>query len=726
MLTALLQLFGGIPMDKNKSYTGIDYFRFIAAFFIIAIHTSPLLSFSETGDFMLTRIVARVAVPFFFMTSGFFLITRYHKNIDKLKSFIKKTGIAYGVAIIIYIPFNIYNGYFKMDNLLPNIIKDIFFDGTMYHLWYLPASIIGAMIAWLVATKLGLKKALLITSALYVIGLFGDSYYGLSEQVPLLREIYSVLFEMSDYTRNGVFFAPVFFVFGGIIADKAIRISFKSSIIGFGVSFLLMFGEDMLLHKLGFQRHDSMYILLLPCMYFLFNALTFWRGKRSILLRTSALVIYIIHPMMIVVIRMFAKIIHMEKFFVDNSIIHFLLVSTLSAAFAVLATLLFYKMRSRYANPVIGGKDRAWLEVDLNNLRHNVKVLKKAMPTDCELMAVVKAEAYGHGAFEISTYINRLGVKAFAVATIDEGIELRRYGIVGEILILGFTNPERANELHKYKLIQTLIDYDYTRLLNKQGYKIKAHMKVNTGMHRLGFDAADTKAMIKAFAMKYIEICGIYTHLCVSDSVAAEDIEFTNKQIRCFYTSLDSLKGNGFQIPKTHIQSSYGFLNYPELKCSYVRAGVSLYGVLSSPYDKTNLQLDLRPVLSLKSQIILLRRIERGASVGYGRAFVAEEDSQIAILPIGYADGFPRSLSCENGEVLIRGKRAPIIGRICMDQLAVDVTDLDIVSVGDVVTLIGKDGNDELYAATVANHSDSITNELLSRMGARLKIITKS
>lgn len=518
-------------MDKNKSYTGIDYFIFIAAFFIIAIHTSPLLSFSETGDFMLTRIVARVAVPFFFMTSGFFLITRYHKNIDKLKSFIKKTGIAYGIAIIIYIPFNIYNGYFKMDNLLPNIIKDIFF---------------------------------------------------------------------------------------------------------------------------------------------------------------------------------------------------FLLVSTLSAAFAVLATLLFYKMRSRYANPVIGGKDRAWLEVDLNNLRHNVKVLKKAMPTDCELMAVVKAEAYGHGAFEISTYINRLGVKAFAVATIDEGIELRRYGIVGEILILGFTNPERANELHKYKLIQTLIDYDYTRLLNKQGYKIKAHMKVNTGMHRLGFDAADTKAMIKAFAMKYIEICGIYTHLCVSDSVAAEDIEFTNKQIQCFYTSLDSLKGNGFQIPKTHIQSSYGFLNYPELKCSYVRAGVSLYGVLSSPYDKTNLQLDLRPVLSLKSQIILLRRIERGASVGYGRAFVAEEDSQIAILPIGYADGFPRSLSCENGEVLIRGKRAPIIGRICMDQLAVDVTDLDIVSVGDVVTLIGKDGNDELYAATVANHSDSITNELLSRMGARLKIITKS
>lgn len=137
----------------NKNYTGIDYFRFIAALLIIAIHTSPLGSFSETGDFMLTRIIARVAVPFFFMTSGFFLISRYAYNNSKLWMFVKKTALIYGVAMLIYIPINIYNGYFRMDNLLPNIIKDIVFDGTLYHLWYLPASIIGATIAWYLVRK---------------------------------------------------------------------------------------------------------------------------------------------------------------------------------------------------------------------------------------------------------------------------------------------------------------------------------------------------------------------------------------------------------------------------------------------------------------------------------------------------------------------------------------------------------------------------------------------
>ena len=713
-------------MNKSKSYIGIDYFRFVAAVLVIAIHTSPLSSFSETGDFILTRIIGRIAVPFFFMTSGFFLVTRYSKNNDKIKTFVKKVGLIYGISILIYIPLNLYNKYFQMDNLLPNIIKDIFFDGTIYHLWYLPASIIGVIIAYFIVKRLGFKKALIITLILYAIGLFGDSYYGFSKQIPLLHGVYSGLFEVSDYTRNGVFLAPIFFVLGGIIADKSIRISFKSSIVGFAVSFLWMLAEGMMLHKLEFQRHDSMYIMLLPCMYFLFNTLTYWRGKRNTLLSTSALVIYIIHPMMIVAIRMFAKLIKMQELLVDNSIVHFLLVSILSLVFAVFFTLLLNKVRSKYENTTIAGKDRAWIEVDLNNLKHNVSVLKKAMPEGCDLMAVVKAEAYGHGCFDISTYINGLGVKAFAVATIDEAIELRRHGIVGEILVLGFTSPRRAKELHKHKLTQTLIDYDYARLLSKQIYKIRAHIKVDTGMHRLGFDSNDTEAILKAFTMKNIEISGIYTHLCAADSLDEEDISFTKKQIRDFYTVIDRIKENGIHIPKTHIQSSYGFLNYPELKCSYVRAGVSLYGVLSSPYDKTKIQLDTHPVLSLKSQIVLLRQIKSGESVGYGRAYVAERDSYIAIIPIGYADGLPRSLSCRNSEVLIKGQRVPIIGRICMDQLAVDVTDMSSVSVGDVVTLIGKDGEEELYAATMANISDSITNELLSRMGRRLKINIKN
>jgi len=712
-------------MNNSKTYRGIDYFRFIAALLIIAIHTSPLSSYSETGDFILTRIIARVAVPFFFMTSGFFLISRYQYNGDKLLSFVKKTALIYGVSILIYIPLNIYSGYFRMDNLLPNMIKDIVFDGTVYHLWYLPASIIGAILSFYIVKKFGYGKALIITAVLYVIGLFGDSYYGVLEQIPLLKGIYNSIFEVSNYTRNGLFFAPIFFVFGGMITDKSIRLSLERSLIGFGVSFLAMFGEGMLLHTFNLQRHDSMYVFLLPCMFFLFHALTFWKGKRSVNLRTSALVIYIIHPMIIVVIRMLAKAIHMESLLVYNSIVHFLLVSMTSVVFAVALTILQRKIRSKKAKLHTAGKDRAWIEIDFNNLKHNVQTLKNAMPQGCDLMAVVKAEAYGHGAYEVSTAINRIGVKAFAVATIDEGIKLRSYGIRGEILILGFTDPARTKELHKYDLMQTLIDYDYALLLNAQNVKVKTHIKIDTGMHRLGFGSTYHEAIIKAFTLKNIEIHGIYTHLCVADSLADEDVDFTNRQIDRFYQSVEMLKENGIKIPKTHIQSSYGLLNYPELKCDYVRTGVALYGVLSSPHDKTKNQLDLRPVLSLKSQVVLLREIRSGETVGYGRTFIAEKDIRIAIISIGFADGFPRNLSCGNGEVIVGGQRVPVIGQICMDQFAVDVTTIDNVRVGDVATLIGIDGKDELPAAIVADNADSISNELLSRMGGRLKIAAK-
>lgn len=713
-------------MNNTKSYRGIDYFRLIAAFLIVAIHTSPLLTYSEIGDFILTRIIARVAVPFFLMTSGFFLISQYSYNEDKLKSFVKKTALIYGVSILIYIPLNIYNGYFRMDNLLANIFKDIVFDGTIYHLWYLPAAIFGAVIAWFAVKRCGFKKALIITSILYVVGLFGDSYYGIVEKMPLLSSMYGYLFEVSDYMRNGIFFAPMFFVLGGMIADRRMRASLKGSMIGCGVSAFLMFGEGLLLHGLGIQRHDSMYVFLLPCVYFLFHALTFSRGKRSIYFRTSALVIYIIHPMMIVVVRMIAKFTHTQGLLVDNSIVHFLSVSILSAGFAILPVYLLKKTQSKHKKHCASEHDRAWIEIDLNNLKTNIKALKKTMPVECDLMAVVKAQAYGHGAFEVATCINRFGVKAFAVATIDEGIELRSYGICDEILILGFTAPARAKELHKYNLMQTLIDESYAMELNKQGVDVKAHIKIDTGMHRLGFDCTDAETVKKVFTMRYIKVCGMYTHLCVSDSLAAAEVRYTELQIRQFYNLIDSLKNDGIDPQKIHIQSSYGLLNYPDLSCNYARVGIALYGVLSAPNDKTKLQPALHPVLSLKSQIILIRRIHSGESVGYGRTFIAERDSIIAVVPIGYADGLPRNLSSKNGEVLINGQRAPIVGRICMDQLSVDVTDVEGIAIGDVVTLIGRDGNDELTAPAVADASNSITNELLSRMGNRLKIKVKN
>lgn len=370
--------------------------------------------------------------------------------------------------------------------------------------------------------------------------------------------------------------------------------------------------------------------------------------------------------------------------------------------------------------------ERSWIELNIENLKHNVKILTEAMPPECKLMAVVKAQAYGHGACKISTILNKMEIKAFAVATIEEGIQLRKNGIRGEILILGYTNIKRASDLEKFDLIQTLIDFEYAKALNSQNFAVKAHIKIDTGMHRLGFSCKEVLEVKKVFDMKYLNICGIYTHLCCTDSLMPDDIAFTRKQIDNFYRLIEDLKNGKVNIPKVHIQSSYGLLNYPDLTCNYIRVGIALYGVLSSPDDDTNLKLDLRPVLSLKSRVVSIRQVNKGDSVGYGRDFVAERDSRIAIIPIGYGDGFPRNLSNGNGRILVNGHIVPIAGRICMDQLSIDITDVQGVSTGDIATLIGAEEYDDLSASAVAYRSGSISNELLCRMGARLPVITKS
>lgn len=369
--------------------------------------------------------------------------------------------------------------------------------------------------------------------------------------------------------------------------------------------------------------------------------------------------------------------------------------------------------------------ERAYIELNLAHLSHNAAALQAAMPQGCELMAVVKTEAYGHGAYEVSTCLEKDGVKAFAVATIDEGIRLRCYGIRGDILILGFTDVHRARELKKYRLTQTLIDAAYAECLNQQGTPVRVHIGIDSGMHRLGFDADDFENIRQVFRMKNLKVDGMFTHLCCCESLEPEDVAFTKNQICRFYALIDYLKEHKVPIPKLHIQSSYGLLNYPELKCDYVREGISLYGVASTPQDKTTLQLDLRPVLALKAKVILIRDVPQGDFVGYDRAYQTERDSKIAILPIGYGDGFPRNLSCGKASVKIGTYIVPIIGRICMDQLAIDITDTEGVAVGDTATLIDNQENSLLSTPCVAERSDSISNEILSRMGARLPIVIK-
>ena len=369
---------------------------------------------------------------------------------------------------------------------------------------------------------------------------------------------------------------------------------------------------------------------------------------------------------------------------------------------------------------------RAWIEVNRNNLRHNVEILKNAMQPGCELMAVVKAQAYGHGAVLTASHLNKMGVRAFAVATVDEGIALRKSGVCGEILILGYTEAGRASELKEYDLMQTLISFEYAEVLNNQGIAVKVHIKIDTGMHRLGIASGELSAVRKVFSMENLNVCGMFTHLCCSDSRHPEDIAFTKGQIDNFYRMTGALRDSGIILPKLHIQSSYGLLNYPDLACDYVRVGIALYGVLSSPDEDTLLKPDLRPVFSLKSRVVLIREVAAGESVGYGRSFMAGCDTRIAILPIGYGDGFPRNLSDGKGSVLINQYVVPVVGRICMDQLAVDITDTEGISVGDIATLAGAAGyDDELSVPAVADHSGSISNELLCRMGTRLPVIAR-
>ncbi|AGL01208.1 alanine racemase [Desulfoscipio gibsoniae] len=563
-------------MKEKREYAGIDYFRVIAAFLVITIYTSPLSSVNEIADFILTRVIARTVVPFFFMASGFFLLPGYisekKTGPGKLPAFLKKTAILYGIASLMYLPVNIYAGYFKSPHLLPNLLKDLVFDGTFYHLWYLPAVMLGAIITCFMLGRLKINHAFAIALGLYVIGLFGDSYYGIATKVPFLKSFYDAVFVLTDYTRNGLFFAPVFLMLGGLIAKYRKR-RLKTCIIGFAVSSTLLMIEGLTLHGFQVQRHDSMYFMLLPCMVFLFQSLMFWEGRGGQILRNLSMMIYLIHPLIIVFIRGVAKVISLQRLLIDNSVVNFLAVALCSfiATMAIASAL----RRKNKKQPVLEQvcMDRAWAEIHLANLGHNVKVLRDMLPNGCELMAVVKANAYGHGDVEIACYLNRIGVASFAVATIEEGIRLRTHGIEGDILILGYTDPQRVPELVRYRLSQTVTEYKHAKQLNASKQQISVHIKIDTGMHRLGESCNNAAEIESIFQCHNLKVCGIYTHLCVADSTQEDDVAFTEEQLSHFYTLLEQLKQHQIALPKIHIQSSYGILNYPELQCSYARRG---------------------------------------------------------------------------------------------------------------------------------------------------------
>ena len=311
--------------------------------------------------------------------------------------------------------------------------------------------------------------------------------------------------------------------------------------------------------------------------------------------------------------------------------------------------------------------------------------------------------------------------KNYAVATLDEAIELRKHNIKGNILILGYTNFEDLKYVIQYDLIQTIVDYNYSEKIKelKLSQKLNCHIKINTGMNRIGERYDNMDRLIKIYENPRLNILGTFSHLCVADSDKKEDIEFTEKQIENFNKCIKQLKENGQDVGKVHLQSSYGAINYNTETYDYVRIGIIMYGVNSDNTAYQKNKLDLKPVLSLKARVTSVKEINKDDSVSYGRTYIADSNRKIASISIGYADGFPRCLSNKNMLVKVNGNYSKVIGRICMDQCVIDVTDVKEIKTGDVVYIIDCD-DINLSSEKFAMNADTITNEFLSRLGNRL------
>ena len=376
--------------------------------------------------------------------------------------------------------------------------------------------------------------------------------------------------------------------------------------------------------------------------------------------------------------------------------------------------------------------DRAWISINKGNLLHNTKELQRLSGAGCDLMPAVKANAYGHGDVLVSRILQDAGIRDYCVASVDEGIRLRQAGISGQILILGYTHPDGFAELMHYRLTQTAVDLDCAGRLSVYAGKVNCgrtagnrdtiavHVGVDTGMHRLGIPYDRTDLIEKVWGLPDLRVTGLFSHLCVSDGLTDAEEKYTREQIQRFDQAADYLHKKSIRGFKCHIQGSYGLLNYPEYSYDLSRPGIALYGCLSSADDRVRASVSLKPVLSLKARAASIKELPAGESAGYGLTYTADSTRRIAIVSVGYADGIPRSLS-NCGEALVRGRKIPVIGRICMDQLTLDVTDVPGILPGDEVVLIGSSGECRLTAEDMAGKAGTITNEILSRLGGRLR-----
>lgn len=352
-----------------------------------------------------------------------------------------------------------------------------------------------------------------------------------------------------------------------------------------------------------------------------------------------------------------------------------------------------------------------WTEVSLDNIIANYRYIRSVVGDECKVCAVVKANAYGHGSERVATALEAAGADMFAVATVGEAMELREVGIDRDILILGRTEPEDALLLADNDIIQTIYSYDYAlelaRVLRARNLKIRVHIKLDTGMNRIGFPCrtadgiqVSTAQIVNISRLPFFAIEGIFSHFAMSDQKS--DI-YNAIQYRNFLSITSKLKKLGIEPLTKHICNSDAIFNFPYCHMNMVRAGISLYGAEGGP--------NLRPAMDLKCSVIHIHDIKSGESVSYGCTFKAIRDMRVATLSIGYADGLPRAWS-EKGYMLINGKRAKILGKICMDQCMVDISDIEC-KVGDVATVFGTDGTEILTAKKIAETVGTISYEIL-------------
>jgi alanine racemase len=391
------------------------------------------------------------------------------------------------------------------------------------------------------------------------------------------------------------------------------------------------------------------------------------------------------------------------------------------------AELLLDRQTQAWQRVVVMRPDRpTWLEIDLSAIGQNTRQIKALVGEDVRVLASLKADAYGHGALRVARTVLRNGAAWLGVATVSEALPLREAGIAAPMLVFGYTAPWQAREAVRLDLRATVYGLDSARALSQAacdlGREARVHVKVDTGMARLGLRAEDIPAIV-AFcaelrALPGVVVEGIFTHFATADSA---DQTYARRQLARFQAVLDALDAAGLRPAIAHAANSAAMLALPEARFDLVRPGIALYGL--PPSAEVRLPAGFRPALAFKTQVAQVKEIPAGEGISYGATYVTSAPTRIAVLPVGYADGFRRAPS-NWGEVLVRGRRAPLLGRVCMDQCMVDVTDIPGVRQGDEVVLIGTQGEDELTAEAVAERLGTIAYEVVAELLARVPRIS--